>query len=334
MAHEDRQEEKEGAGEVTDDLAVLMLGFGGPGKFEDVRPFVENVVRGRNVPKERIDAVVEQYRQIGGNSPFNELTGKQAKALERELRERFHLPAPVHCAMLFWHPYVEDVLAELSRNGVRRIVALVMSPHRSEASFDRYKNRCLTAAESCKIDSTSIEFTDQWHSHPLFISAAASRVATALDALAEKRPFCRVVFTAHSIPVEMSGASTYAAQIEESSKAVARQLEIDDWCIAYQSRSGSPRQPWLEPDVREALAAAKAGGRQAVVVMPIGFVCDHVEVLFDLDIQARTFADEIGIPFVRAETVGVHPDFTKLLADRVVTAIQKRDWLETARATV
>lgn len=334
MAHDDMEERSESAS----DVAVLMLGFGGPGKLEDVRPFVENVVRGRNVPPERVDAVVEQYKMIGGKSPFNELTERQAVAVADELSRRRSLSVSIHPAMLFWHPYVEDVVAHLVHQGTRRVVALVMAPHRSEASFDRYRNRLMSAMSSLRTDGSnadglSVEFVKQWHTEPLFVSAAASRVKEALDRVpSEARSRTRVFFTAHSIPAEMSGSATYAAQIEESARAVAESLAIVDWGIAYQSRSGSPRQSWLEPDIRDAICAAGKDGRQAVVVMPLGFVCDHVEVLFDLDLQAKSLAEDIGIRFVRAETVGTHPDFVALLSERILDAIALRNWLPTSKA--
>lgn len=310
--------------------AVLMLGFGGPASAEEVRPFVLNVVRGRPVPPERIDAVVEQYRQIGGSSPFQELTRRQSQALKTALAER-GLSLAVYLGFLFSPPSIGEIAERMVQDGVSRAVAIVMAPHRTEASFDRYVRQVREAADrplqSPAMDRClSVDFLRPWHRHPLFVEAVAARVLQALERLeVGSRQSTQLVFTAHSVPQEMSAASGYALQVEESAALVARSLAHANWKTAFQSRSGGPTQGWLGPDVRDVLTEAAFSGVRDVVVVPIGFVCDHVEVLFDLDIQAKDVAARHGVNMVRAATVGDHPSFISMLCQLVAEAASRED---------
>lgn len=298
-----------------------MLGFGGPTCFEEVRPFILNVTRGRSVSQERIEAVIEQYRTIGGRSPFRELTEQQAKALETELASQGR-NIPVEMGFLYWHPYIHETIAKLVTNQISDVVAIVMAPHRTEASFDRYVKGLEETLKETDVD-LRIDFAPTWHKHHRFIEAQTTRVREKLELIpASEYSSTRIIFTAHSVPTYMSDASQYAAQIAESAELVCRQLEWANWGVAYQSRSGSPHQPWLEPDIRDAIAAAKESGIANVVVVPIGFVCDHVEVLFDLDVQASEFAQSLGVKMLRAGTVGSHPSFIKMLAELVQSRVQ------------
>jgi protoporphyrin/coproporphyrin ferrochelatase len=299
--------------------AVLMMGYGGPTSFAEVRPFVENIVRGRNVPQERIDAVVEQYRIIGGKSPFNQLTREQADALEIELSKKA-LPMPVHTGMLFWPPYIKDAISQISAQGVKKIVCIIMAPHRTEASFDRYRQAVSEAI--LEHSSTELVYIEQWHEHPLFIEAMAERLQQALEKLQDPQRQTQVMFTAHSVPEEMSEQSGYADQIYSTAKLIAEKLQLSRWVVAYQSRSGNPRQPWLEPDVKEVIDEVSRYGYQQVAVAPIGFVCDHVEVLYDLDVQAAEVAAKWGTAFARAGTVGNHPKFIRMLGELVQSVLE------------
>jgi protoporphyrin/coproporphyrin ferrochelatase len=307
------------------ETAVLMMGYGGPNSFEEVRPFILNITRGRNVPPERIEAVVEQYRLIGGKSPFNELTTKQADALQAKLDAK-SLNISVYQGMLFWTPYIADTVSAMHRQGVRRVIGLIMAPYRTEASFDRYVSTLRKAIADLGAEngnSISVEFVNQWNTHPLFIQAAAQQVVTLLQKL--KKPQygkTKLLFCAHSIPQSMDEESGYAKQIEETSALVVQSLKNTtghqfEWTLAYQSRSGSPREKWLEPDVQSAIKQAKTDGWDQIVAIPIGFVCDHVEVLYDLDVLAAGAAKEAGIEMLRASTVGDHGDFVELLAELV-----------------
>ncbi len=294
-----------------------MLGFGGPTCFEEVRPFILNVTRGRGVPQERIEAVIEQYRRIGGKSPFNELTRRQADALAEELR-RQGAPARVYTGFLYWSPYISDALQTVADDGVSHVVACVMAPQRSEASFDRYQSAVGEALEEEVRAPIRVDFLPPWHTHKLFVEAVADRVTEKLSLIPPgKRADAQLIFTAHSVPVRMAEQSGYASQLQETAALVAGAVQHHKWCVAYQSRSGGPHEPWLEPDIGNAIAGAGAAGVRDVIVVPIGFVCDHVEILFDLDVQAAQLASREGVRMSRAATVGDHPAFIRMLAELV-----------------
>jgi ferrochelatase len=291
--------------------AVILIGFGGPTSAAEIRPFLDRVTAGRPIPRARYEEVVHHYEAIGGRSPFNEIARRQAAALgERLAREGVEIP--VVMAMRNTSPWLCDTLRELGRNGVRRALGFVLAAHRCEASWDRYLRNVEDARERVGACAPVVDYVGEWHAHPLFIEAAADRVADALDQLeplARKR--AQLIFTAHSIPVAMATASPYVGQLRESARLIAQRLGRPHWTLAFQSRSGDPRDPWLEPDVRDLLSGLKG---QAAVVAPIGFVCDHVEVLFDLDVEARRVACEAGVAMVRAATVGEHPRFIEMIA--------------------
>jgi protoporphyrin/coproporphyrin ferrochelatase len=297
--------------------SVLLIGFGGPTNMREVRPFLENVLRGRPVPPERVETVVRHYELIGGKSPFNELTFRQARALEAQLRADGQ-PLPTYVGLRCWTPYLHETLQRMMADGRHRAVGLIMAPHQSEASSGRYEREVATARELVGAGAPQVDYVDDWHAHPLFIEAVSEPVRTALGQIpAERRASAMLVFSAHSIPSAMAAASPYVQQITNSSRLVAERLAHAHWSIAYQSRSGSPREPWLGPDINEVIPQLARDGCRDLVVVPIGFVCDHVEVLYDLDIEARHIAEQAGIRFVRAATVSDHPAFVRALADMV-----------------
>jgi len=300
-------------------VAVLLIGFGGPTRREEIRPFLDNILRGRPIPKERYEEVVHHYEVMGGRSPYNEHTMRQADALRARLR-RDGIDIPVVVGMRNWEPYLIDTMRDLASRGTRRILGFILAAHRCEASWERYQVAADDAREKIGTDAPHLEYPEPWHAHPKFIEAVAERVSEAfarLDQSEAKR--AELIFTAHSIPVPMDSASGYADQIRESAAAVASRLGRDSWTLAFQSRSGAPRDPWLEPDI--AAAIRTLDGRLAVV-MPIGFLCDHVEVLYDLDVEAAKTARECGAKMVRAGTVADHPAFIDMIAGIV------RDHLE------
>lgn len=291
--------------------SVLMVGFGGPTRAEDVRPFLDNVLRGRPVPLERYEAVVHHYELLGGTSPYNELTMRQADALRVELHKK-NVESPVAVGMRSWSPYVSDALRALAKNGARRVLCFILAPHRSEASWERYQQTVHDAQAALDESAPEVVYPEPWHDHPLFIKAVASRTREAFARLdASERSRALLIFTAHSIPVAMADAGRYVEQLTQSARMVAAELGVGAWQFAYQSRSGSPRDPWLEPDINDTIR--NLAGDVAVVV-PIGFLCDHVEVLYDLDIEAAQIAREVGIRFERAPTVGDHPLFIEMIA--------------------
>jgi len=300
--------------------AVLVIAFGGPTRPEEIRPFLANVLRGRPVPPARLEDVVHHYELIGGRSPLNDLTFRQARALEAALRVG-DTPLPVYVGMRNWEPYLGDTLTRMADDGVRRAIGLILSPHATEASRERYMVQVDEARAALGARAPAVRYVASWHLHPLFVTAVADAVVAALVTIpVPRRAEARVVFTAHSVPVAMADASPYVAEFTASARAVAERLGRTAWQVAYQSRSGNPRDPWLEPDINETLRTLAADGVRDVVVSPIGFVCDHVEVLYDLDIEARATADSVGLGFVRAGTVNDHPLFIRMLAKAVRAA--------------
>jgi ferrochelatase len=300
--------------------AVLLLAFGGPTRPEEIRPFLANVTRGRAIPPERLDEVARHYEAIGGRSPLAELTFRQARKLEEALAVAGP-PLPVHVGMRNWAPSIEETVARMADAGVRRAVGLILSPHASEASRERYLEQVDSARAAAGPGAPEMRWAPSWNTHPLFVTAVADATVAALVTIpASRRAAAAVVFTAHSIPTAMAERSPYVAEIAASASAVAERLGRARWQVAYQSRSGGPREPWLEPDVNDALRALAAGGTRDVVVVPIGFVCDHVEVLYDLDVEARATARTAGLGFARASTVNDHPLFIRMLADVVAEA--------------
>ncbi|MBI4533378.1 MAG: ferrochelatase [Candidatus Melainabacteria bacterium] len=303
--------------------AVLMVGFGGPTAIEEVRPFIQNIVGGRPVPPERIEQVVEQYRVIGGKSPFNELTQRQARALEG-LLSKAAINLPVYLGMLYWKPYVRETIERMLTDKRQRAIGIIMAPHRSEVSFERYVDAVRAPLKPVGSGLLSVDFVAPWHNHKMFIEAVASRVKDTLGQIPENRKksaWC--IFTAHSIPADMGGASEYVSQVQESATLVSETLGLNNWLVAYQSRSGPKSHSWLEPDIKDALLTVRTAGATDVVVVPIGFVCDHAEVLFDLDVAAQGKAKEIGLNMFRAATVGEHPKFIELLGELVQTVMSK-----------
>ena len=302
--------------------AVLLIAFGGPTAPDEIRPFLANVTRGRSIPPDRLEAVAHHYDAIGGRSPLNELTNRQADALATELRSHGR-GLPVFVGMRNWHPFLHETLAEMAGHGHRRALGLILSPQQSEAGWTRYQHDVAAARAVVGARAPEVMYAPQWSQHPLFISAVTAQTAAALERLSPpERDIVHLFFTAHSVPVQMAAGSPYVEQIERGAGAVAAKLGLKDWSVAYQSRSGNPRDPWLEPDIGDAINALAGRGVRSCVVTPIGFVCDHVEVLYDLDIEARGIADQLGIRFERARAVNDHPLFIQMLADLVHTAAQ------------
>jgi protoporphyrin/coproporphyrin ferrochelatase len=294
--------------------AVILIGFGGPRSAAELRPFLDRVTAGRPISRERYEEVVHHYEAIGGRSPFNEITERQAAAL-RERLARAGLKIPVVVAMRNTSPWLEDALGGLGRSGVRRALGFVLAAHRCEASWDRYLRNVEEARERIGTAALVVDYLGEWHAHPLLIEAAADRVADALARLEPAaRDRARLIFTAHSIPAAMAAASPYVEQLRESARLIAERLGLREWTLAFQSRSGSPRDAWLGPDVCDVLRGFTG---RAAVVAPIGFICDHVEVLYDLDLEAARVAREADVTMVRAATVGEHPRFIEMMAELI-----------------
>ncbi len=288
--------------------AVLVLSFGGPEKPDDVMPFLENVLRGRNVPRERMLAVAEHYHHFGGRSPINDHKRALIAAMERELASS-GLQLPIYWGNRNWHPLLTDTLRQMRDDGVRSALAFVTSIFSSYSGCRQYLENIEQAR--AQVDSApQIHKLRAFYNHPLFIEAQAAEVR---DALGGRR--ARIVFTAHSVPVAMAETSDYQKQLQESCRLVAEDVGIGDWRLVYQSRSGPPGQPWLEPDIADVLREMEPGAD--VVVVPVGFVSDHIEVIYDLDIEAKAIARERGVNMVRAPTVGVHPKFLRMIRELI-----------------
>jgi ferrochelatase len=306
--------------------AVLVIAFGGPNGPPDVMPFLENVVRGRRVPRSRLEEVAEHYALFGGVSPITELTWRQAAGLESKLRDA-GVPLPVYVGMRNWHPMIGDTLAQMARLGIRRAVAFIAAPHRSYSSCLQYRENVRDAREAQRqagLPDVATTFTGDWHAHTGYIDACADRALAAIATLPiALQTHAALVFTAHSIPESQAAQYPYRAQFEETARLVRDAVQRADdvrrsiACV-YQSRSGRPEDRWLGPDVSQYLIEAHKAGLRAAVLCPIGFVCDHIEILFDLDVEAAATCREIGLPMARAAAANDHPLFLNMMTDVVL----------------
>jgi ferrochelatase len=296
--------------------ALLWLSFGGPEGPEDVRPFLENVTRGRGVPPERLDEVEQHYQHFGGVSPINALNRAAIEAV-RDL-----VDLPIYFGNRNWHPMVEDALAEMKADGVKRALVFPTSAYGGYSACRQYDEDILRARAAVE-DAPDLVKLRQFFDHPLFVESFADAVRAAAAQLPGDD--YRVVFTAHSVPVSADqaagppedGGHLYSRQVAEASRLVAAAAGVSDHDVVWQSRSGPPRIPWLEPDVVDHLDTLHDKGVRNVVVCPIGFVSDHLEVVWDLDTEARERAQELGMGFARAATPNDDPRFARLVAELV-----------------
>ncbi len=301
--------------------AILVLSFGGPERSEDVMPFLENILRGKNVPRERMLEVAEHYYRFGGKSPINEQNRRLIAALEAELAQ--HGPGlPIYWGNRNWHPMLTDTLRQMKADGVRRALAFVTSAYSSYSSCRQYREDIARAQEAVGEGAPVVDKIRVFHNHPGFVAALVDRVQDALAKIPQdRRETAHLIYTAHSIPLGMAQTSDYEKQLKETGRLVADQLGRKDgaWQLVYQSRSGSSSQPWLGPDILDYLRELKTqGGSPDVVIAPIGFVSDHMEILFDLDTEARELCAKLGLHMLRAETVGTHPTFISMIRELIL----------------
>jgi len=300
--------------------ALLWLSFGGPEKPEDVRPFLENVTRGRGVPPERLDEVEHHYQSFGGVSPINVLNRSAIAAVEAALAER-DIELPVYFGNRNWHPMVEDAVAGMAADGVRRALVFPTSAYGGYSACRQYDEDIERARESVGADAPELVKLRHFFDHPLFVAAFADAVRAAAAGLGEYR----LVFTAHSVPVAADAASgppeeggaRYSRQVADAARLVAAEVGVADFDVVWQSRSGPPQVPWLEPDIVDHLEALAGKGVPAVVVCPVGFVSDHLEVVWDLDTEAAAKAAELGMGFARAAAPSGDPRFAELVVELV-----------------
>ncbi|MEZ5367018.1 MAG: ferrochelatase [Bryobacterales bacterium] len=295
--------------------AILVLSFGGPEKHEDVIPFLENVLRGKNVPRERMLEVAEHYYHFDGRSPINEQNRELIAALERELG-RTGPRLPVYWGNRNWEPYLADTLRRMADEGVERALAFVTSAYSSYSGCRQYREDVARAREEVGERAPEVHKLRAFFNHPGFIEPMIENAQAALDRIpAERREAAHVVFTAHSVPLSMASTSKYVVQLEEASRLVGAGIGRHQPKLVWQSRSGPPTQPWLEPDILDYLRGLE--GVKDVVIVPIGFISDHMEVLYDLDTEAVDVCRELGLNMERAATVGAHPRFVRMIVELV-----------------
>ena len=299
--------------------ALVVVSFGGPEAPADVMPFLENVTRGRAVPRERLLEVAEHYHHFGGVSPINAQNRALVEALRAALAARG--PAlPVYWGNRNWHPFLADTLRQMASDGVRRALAFVTSAFGSYSSCRQYLDDIARARAAVGPAAFGVDKLRLFWNHPGFIEPMVERVEAALSALpAASRARAHLAFTAHSIPVAMAETSAYRRQLETACALVVERLPTPrPWRLVYQSRSGPPSVPWLGPDIGEHLEAFRAEGAETVVAAPIGFVSDHLEVRWDLDVEAAARAKALGLGFARAGTVGDHPRFVEMIRELIL----------------
>lgn len=297
--------------------ALLLVSFGGPEGMDDVIPFLENVLRGRNVPRERMLQVAKHYEMFGGVSPINEQNRQLIAALKKELSDKGP-DLPIYFGNRNWHPLLADTLVKMREDGIRNALAFVTSAYSSYSSCRQYLENIAEARAVAGANAPRVEKLRAFYNHPLFIQANVENVHAALEKIpAEQRANTYVVFTAHSIPMTMAKNCDYETQLSETSGLVAEALGIEQWRLVFQSRSGSPSQPWLGPDIFDYLRELHAAGVTNVVVAPIGFVSDHMEIIYDLDTEAMALSRELGMNMVRAATAGTHPLFVAMIRELI-----------------
>ena len=297
--------------------ALLIVAFGGPEGMDDVIPFLENVLRGRNVPRQRLLAVAHHYELFDGVSPLNAQNRALAEALRQELAGH-DLHLPIYLGNRNWHPFLADTLRQMGQDGVKNALAFFTSAYSSYSGCRQYRENIAAAQAEVGPTAPQVHKLRAFYNHPGFIEPNIEYLQTALAQLPpERRAKAHVAFTAHSIPLDMAKNCAYEAQLQDVAQLVAAGAGQTDWKLVYQSRSGSPHRPWLEPDICDHLQSLKAAGVDDVIIAPIGFISDHMEVIYDLDTEARQLSQEIDINMIRTDTVGTHPRFVRMIRELI-----------------
>lgn len=299
-------------------IAVLVMAYGGPGNLDEVEPYLKDIRGGRVTRPQLVEEIRARYARIGGRSPILELTRAQAAGIGRQLGDQFK----VFVGMRHWHPYIQDVVDVIARAGHERVVGVAMAPHYSNMSVGAYEKKLLQSADG-RLDVTLVR---SWWSEGQFLDAVASRVSEALQRFA--RPTAvQIVFTAHSLPEKiLASADPYPDELNASAEAVAARARLSGWRFAYQS-AGATREPWLGPDVEDVITELAKAGHEAILVVPIGFVCDHVEILYDIDVECQALARRLGIQLERASSLNDDPRLVAAVANVVRAAAAQRGWV-------
>lgn len=301
--------------------AILLVSFGGPEGMDEVMPFLENVVRGRNIPRARLEGVAEHYYAVGGVSPINGQNRALIAALKAELGSSGP-QLPIYWGNRNWAPYLTDTVQQMADDGIQKALAIFTTAYSSYSSCRQYRENIADAQKAVGDNAPLIDKIRVFYNHPDFIAVNATLIKNALAKIpAEKRAAAHIAFTAHSIPSGMAQNCRYEAQLMEVATLVADGLNHENWQLVYQSRSGPPMQPWLEPDICDHLESLKTQGITDVVIAPIGFLSDHMEVIHDLDTEAAEVAQTLGLTMIRAATVGTNPQFVTMLRDLIVERI-------------
>ena len=305
--------------------AALLIAFGGPTGPEEIRPFLARVTKGIPIPRDRLEEVFHHYEAVGGKSPLNEITFRQAEALRSVLQEK-NLPLPVYVGLRNASPFFVEALERMANAGIHRVLGFILSSHKTEASWDRYQRNVADARVELGPAAPQVDYCAEWHDHPLFIKTWVELIqASFANIPAHKRLTTGLIFTAHSLPMAMASRSPYVEQLETTARLIASGLRHERWSLAYQSRSGKPSDPWLEPDIGDAIRKLAGEGHRDIVVAPIGFVCDHVEVLYDLDIEAKKIADEHGVIMRRVSCPNDYPTFIRMIAEVIETRMNNSE---------
>ncbi len=294
--------------------AILLIAFGGPTRREEIRPFLARITQGMPIPPSRLEEVARHYEAVGGKSPLNEITFSQSAALKSALKA-IDRDLAVYVGLRNSQPFFTETLKKMADDGVDGALGFILSSHRSEASWERYQQNIADARAEVGAKAPRVDYCSGWHDHPLFIETWAQLIGAAMEKIpSPDHQLTPLVFTAHSLPTAMAERSDYVEQLTMSARLIASKIQHQHWSIAYQSRSGRPTDSWLEPDIGDAIRDVAAKDPRQLVVAPIGFVCDHVEILYDLDIEASKIADDLGVNLIRARCPNDHPTFIRMMA--------------------
>ena len=305
--------------------AILLLAFGGADSIEAITPFLKNVMRGRTPSPGMIKTITERYSKIGGKSPITEITCKQAEALQKQLEKKSEVPLRVYVGMRHWHPFIKETLSEIADTGCEKIIAICMTPQRSNYSANGYKKDVFDGLEGFK-EKPDISFVSEWHMNQRFQEAVAEKITEAMLPFKENGQKTAVIFSPHSLPLKvMDNDDPYVEQIDETIKGVLSVRGNLDWKLGYQSKGLAPGE-WLEPTVESILESLPKEGYKNVLIVPIVFVSDHIETLYDIDIFYRRQAESLGLNFRRTKSLNDSPKFIEALSEIVmeeITAISK-----------